>query len=1140
MRAVLLPLLLLAWAAPLRAQPERGWGDGQLRERLEDPRWPEERERAVAEGRRRGLGEEVWGPLLERMIAEQRPSEARMVCEALEPVAGERSLPRLARLLRAPNFGTSQGLPVSWFVRAAWEHAVRESDPAAVDSALIAASPPGDGAALARLEAASRERPDDPLVDLSLLVRATQASDPVVRRRAARLLARRGPRLLPLLTRALRGRNELVLEALAEQEREEIAPTLLPLLRGGERAGEPAALALARLGPRVKPLLAVHPQSMWKVLCEVDPLALADELASSDGERRRRAALALGMRPTPAALPALRRALSAGRNDSLYVIQALAALGPEAAPAAPELVQVLRAGPGDLVRREAAEALAAIGSAAQGAGLGADWLGAPEFGVRCAAARALSTVDPQADPQAAAQVLLSAFRLGQTHWTSAALEGLRCLGPDAACVTTELLTVAAGARPASEGAQPITRERVLEALRAQGEAAVPGALAALGDPDPDRRQVAAALLGQLAAELTWPEPAVRGLESRLSDERPEVREAALAGLDAFAGRMSWTVAEQPALVAAVESARSGVRAASGLQLLAQLGPTGSEALARAVRDAPRHERGPALLALARATRPARILPFLSEQLQDPNNAAREVGCQVISALAAELPVGFLVEVALREPTRIDLRPVAGQALPLLAEFASTTVRSPERRQAYLAMIRLGTPGVLAVLERVAEAEDGREMRDAWSALHSTRAELNPGLIAAALMRTRVRERALPMLQLLGAAPVDDDVVLAVAVLESLARTEPDPNVSLTAAQVLGRMGPVACPALARLLRQAQGGDGLYEAATQALRAQSLVAPDLLLDLLADTAPAARAAGYDNLAEVAARTPWADLAVPAVVAGLDDVDPLVRESCIRGLGRLRVGADHADRLAALTRDPDPQVQLAAAQQLANLGPVNEAAAAALRACLGDAVLGPVVARSLRGNRSGQEILRQALAGDDVAVRLRAAEVMGAEGASAAAALLEGPPEQRREALEVLERLGRAAGDQGGAILRVMLTDEDETLRLMAASALGASRPAAELQPGIVRGFQDKSPAVRAATAQVLALSLARSGECSDEVLQGILAASRDPETDVRQAVLGVLSRLRQRDQVQEELRRIYVQDPDPSLREAARRMLPRPR
>ena len=1140
----LLPVfvLLLAGAGPLAAQPERGWSEEELTGRLFAPRWPEERARALAECRRRGCPEEVWGRILRVLLDEQPPAmeEALIAAEALSESASARSLPLVLELLHSLT-RSQRARPLDGLLRATYQRIARRCEPERLDALLVAALGPGEREALARLEAEAQARPDDPLVDLALLVRAVQGRDEVVRRVAARALARqRGARGVELLGRALRGRNQAALEAMAEQGRPEAIPLLTPFLRShGDPFGEAAALALARLGPDALAQLDRRADS-WLLLAEVDPDALVAGLADTTGARRLLAAQGLVRRPDPRALEALTRALEDSYGSVREsALEALERLGPVAAPAAPALVRALQEAREDRTRLRAAAALAAIGSSARGVEPLTQLLSDPDLGRRCAAARALAAADPRGDPDPVALALTSALAQANVELARVALEGLRTLGPRGEVVTSELMGLAARARPARERQGWVSREQVLEVLRAQGAAALRGALQGLDDPDPVQRQVAAELLGQLAGELAWPEPVARALEARLADEDPGVRAAVLAALDALAPRMSWPADEVPGLVAAVESACAGLVPREGLLLLGGLGPAGLDAVERMALVTGPARRETALLVLGRAGGGARLLPLLSEQLAQSDPAAREVAGRVASALAPELPLGFLVEAALREPTRVDLTSVAGQALPLLEKAAAEVTSTRDRRQAFQAMIRLGPAGTLAVLERAASSSDGREVRDAWSALHASRALLDPALVAGALI-TAPRERTPPLLQLLGPSEAEG-AVLAAAVLEALARAEPDPAIGPAAAQMLGRLGPVGAPALLRLLREAQGGDAIHHAASHALRAQALDAPDLLLALLRDPAPGARSAAFTTLSEVAARSPWADLAVDAVVAGLADPDPQVRQVCVTGVGRLRVGAVHADRIAGLLEDPDQGVRLACAQLLAGLGPVTPAVGQALRGTLADDVLGPVVARALRGTRAGQEILRDALGSEDVPLRLRAAEVMSKEGAAAAAELLgRADREQRSMALRALQRLGRGAEEQAPAVSRVLLEDPDEGLRLEAAEVLRACRVGREHQAALARGLADPSPAVRAAVAGVLAVSLARTGECDDEVVQALLTAGRDPELEVRQAVLGVLARLRQRPDVQEALRQMYAQDEDPSLREGARRLLPRPR
>ena len=216
------------------------------------------------------------------------------------------------------------------------------------------------------------------------------------------------------------------------------------------------------------------------------------------------------------------------------------------------------------------------------------------------------------------------------------------------------------------------------------------------------------------------------------------------------------------------------------------------------------------------------------------------------------------------------------------------------------------------------------------------------------------------------------------------------------------------------------------------------------------------------------------AVAAVIAGASDQDARVRRAAAEILGDLPV-REAGGVLIAAVRDPDATVRATALRSLARAGEVGATSVAA------EALVDPEPAvrlaaiqavETLPGNSPGAtNPIRDLLADPEPAVR-----------AMAASAILRG-----------------SAPDEGVAVLRAMLEDDDPRAREEALRAVEGSRSAVSFEMGAV-GLQDADPRVRVAAARALATSdPARS-------VPSLVRALEDDVSDVRREAARSLGRI----------------------------------
>jgi len=235
----------------------------------------------------------------------------------------------------------------------------------------------------------------------------------------------------------------------------------------------------------------------------------------------------------------------------------------------------------------------------------------------------------------------------------------------------------------------------------------------------------------------------------------------------------------------------------------------------------------------------------------------------------------------------------------------------------------------------------------------------------------------------------------------------DRAVAIEAVRALGRIGdPAGAAPLVKIIQDRAAQSQLRVEAIGALGGiKAPGVPDLLLDLLSDSAPDVRAAALrahaandpENFVTVLsgldADSNWtvraalagvlssldAQIGLPRLLTMLNDSNQRVIPSVLAGLIKLKAPTAAAIMLEQLKAE-DPVVRAAAAAGIAELKPANGAAALAAAYELGqrdamyNARAAALVALSKYGLAAAEPLLRTAMADRDWAVRVRAAALM----------------------------------------------------------------------------------------------------------------------------------------------------------------------
>lgn len=289
----------------------------------------------------------------------------------------------------------------------------------------------------------------------------------------------------------------------------------------------------------------------------------------------------------------------------------------------------------------------------------------------------------------------------------------------------------------------------------------------------------------------------------------------------------------------------------------------------------------------------------------------------------------------------------------------------------------------------------------------------------------------------------------------------------------------------------------------------------VLELLTDRHPSVRHAaaevlkstGLEGSAPPAASLVIAQPGVRRVL--LEDGVPAVQEVTASVLGGLHTGAENADELAALLKDPDGRVRQAAAKALGHMDS-TDSKAAEVAACLRDDEVYNVAAKTLTG--CGNNGLHEALklfSDPDPNVRRRAVGVAGAmvDGklyeSHQQATLLKDPDwRARRAAVKALAHLGPRRTEPFLKDIALLLDDDEAYVRMAAAETLGtlgASQFAARL--GAACG--DPEVKVRIAAASALGCLGPRAAPASAGNVAALLV---DPNQDARGAAADALGEM----------------------------------
>ena len=179
----------------------------------------------------------------------------------------------------------------------------------------------------------------------------------------------------------------------------------------------------------------------------------------------------------------------------------------------------------------------------------------------------------------------------------------------------------------------------------------------------------------------------------------------------------------------------------------------------------------------------------------------------------------------------------------------------------------------------------------------------------------------------GAAAVP---VLA-AIVETKSADWGSATVRVTAADLLGELGPAASDAIPALINALADGDSAVR--SRAAEALGAVGPGNDQVVGALTAQLKTAEARSAARGLARCGPVALTATDALIALLDNPDPDIRWNAERTLGKIRATAA-IPRLVALLNDPDDQVREHAAEALGDIGPEAASTVPALIAALKD--------------------------------------------------------------------------------------------------------------------------------------------------------------------------------------------------------------
>ncbi|MFO0952517.1 MAG: HEAT repeat domain-containing protein [Isosphaeraceae bacterium] len=536
------------------------------------------------------------------------------------------------------------------------------------------------------------------------------------------------------------------------------------------------------------------------------PAGAQDDLRSGNLEPRRAAALRVASAPKEArvaALPALSDLLRSEKDGQvrLSVLEAVASLGPDAAPAIPALVHTLRTDYGGQRSEEthqdyrSALALAAVGKPAVGPLR--ELLAEKKENVRAEVAMALGRIGPDASPAVPDLVALLEDRSARVR--NEAATALGRIGPAA------VNPLSASSRHASAS----VRAAVLTALgglTAPDEAIDTALIQGARDTEPTVRVAALRALGRRGG----PDDALRPvLAENLEQKAPEVRAAAA---DVLSRRPTLVAALGPRLEALLRSTDPEVARLAAF-LIGRRGVEAVPTLLDALRD-PAAQVEPIAETLARVGRP--VVPQLEMAAGDADHRMRRAALLALGRVRP-LPPGSVATLARGlGDSEADVRAASLDSLGELAGRAAEAVPAVRDR------LHDPSPAIraraVAVLARLSGRDDGLvgvlspSLDDPEPVVQRQAVETIRGLGPAGIKASRSILTKLESphneVRLAALRWVESQGTLAGEAVPALLKLldDPAPEIRTAAVATLAALGKAAQPAFDRLAVLLREGD----------------------------------------------------------------------------------------------------------------------------------------------------------------------------------------------------------------------------------------------------------------------------------------------------------------------------------------------
>jgi len=655
---------------------------------------------------------------------------------------------------------------------------------------------------------------------------------------------------------------------------------------------------------------------------------LSRQLNSGTPAERLEAAQALGDLGIDAepAVSALINALTAKEIELQHeAVLALGRIGPAAVEAVPTLMELMKTAK-PLVRYSAIETLGSIGPGAKAAlSVLEKELKNSDPMVRVAAAAAIASVaDRKSDStQVALAILLSALDDKQASVGTAAIPGLASFGSAAVPGLVPLLK-------SDSVPTLLAATNTLGLIGRDGSPAVDNLIMLLGNTEPSIRSSAAETLGKVTS-TAQAEPVIKALEKTLTDKNPLVRAHAARAL----GRLGSTAAPAVKELQALLQDKSDLVRRAALWSLGEIGPDAKAAVndIDALWDDPvasvtiqaaesLARLGPAALPKLTARLASPKFTFLAASgLREQGPAAAEAVPELVKALSAK-DVEARREVVL---ALAQIGPKAKSAIPALLKLAADEGNEVQGTAVY-ALVMLGEKEKLLPLVRTSIKSKDERLRLvsiwAWIMLGADEQEdldtLTTALRAGLkLPRPLARQEAIVAIRRLG----ERGAVLAPDLAKSL--DDESPEVRDAALHALAEMGKAAEPALPRLLKMLGDlPDGTERQAVIYVLGRmgptAITAAPALLKLVRGDDPFVSALSAWSLVQIDSSGTVRELAIPLLIAVLNNSRPKVREEAARMLGN--IGQDNKsvrEALEKMSDDSHPDVAAAVKEALKKL-------------------------------------------------------------------------------------------------------------------------------------------------------------------------------------------------------------------------------